>query len=158
MLFTANSNGFSQSLNLWIFNPQYLSFSSGIRANATDSALSEVIREIKEYTITGIKPEEIEFMRNSIGQSDARNYETGVQKAAFIGRILEYNLPADFLKKQSEIRNNITKNEIDAIANKYFDINKINIVLAGDKQKILPGLQKMGYEIVEMDADGNVVK
>ncbi|MEJ7680883.1 MAG: pitrilysin family protein [Segetibacter sp.] len=133
-------------------------FSSGIRANATDSALSEVILELKNYATAGIQPEEIEFMQNSIGQSDARNYETGVQKAAFIGRMLKYNLPADFIKKQSEIRNNITKNEMDSIAKKYFNVDKINIVLAGDKQRILPGLQKLGYEIVEMDADGNVVK
>jgi zinc protease len=133
-------------------------FSSGIKANATDSALAEVIREIKDYTTNGVKPEELEFMRNSIGQSDARNYETGFQKAAFIGRILEYNLPADFTKKQSDIRKNITKEEIDAIAKKYLDINKMNIILVGDKKTIMPGLQKLGYEISELDTEGNVVK
>jgi zinc protease len=133
-------------------------FSSGIRADATDSALSEVIREIKEYAATGVKEEEIQFMRKSIGQADARNYETGVQKAAFIGRILEYNLPADYVSKQSQILQTITKKDIDALAKKYLDVNKINILLVGDKKKILPGLEKMGYEIVELDADGNPVK
>jgi zinc protease len=34
----------------------------------------------------------------------------------------------------------------------------MNILLVGDKETILPGLQKMGYEIVELDADGNQVK
>jgi zinc protease len=34
----------------------------------------------------------------------------------------------------------------------------MNILVVGDKAKILPGLQKLGYEIVELDADGNVVK
>lgn len=130
-------------------------FSSGIRANATDSALSEVIREIKEYTANGVKPEEIEFMCNSIGQSEARNYETGFQKAAFIDRILEYNLPADFTKRQSDIRKNITKEEMDSISKKYLDINKMNIILVGDKKKILPGLQTLGYEIAELNTDGN---
>ncbi len=132
-------------------------FSSGIRGDATDSALTEVIREIKEYTANGVKPEEIEFMRNSIGQSDARNYETGFQKAAFIGRILEYSLPADFTKQQSDIRKNITKESMDVLSKKYFDINKMNIVLVGDKKKILPGLNTLGYEITELDTDGNVV-
>ncbi len=133
-------------------------FSSGIRANATDSALVQVIKEIKEYASTGITPDEISFMRNSIGQADARAYETGLQKAAFISRILEYNLPADFVSKQSAIRNAITKSEIDAVAKKHLDVNKMNIVLVGDKKTILPGLQTLGYEIVELDADGNVVK
>ncbi len=133
-------------------------FSSGIRADATDSALSEVIREIKEYAASGVKEEEIAFMRKSIGQADARNYETGVQKAAFIGRILEYNLPADYVSRQSQILQTITKKEMDALAKKYLDVNKMNILLVGDKNKILPGLQKLGYEIIELDADGNPVK
>jgi zinc protease len=133
-------------------------FSSGIRANATDSALVEVMRELKDYATNGVKPDEINFMVNSIGQSDARNYETGVQKALFIGRILEYNLPADFVKQQSEIRKNITKNEMDTIIRKNLNTDKMNIVLVGDKKAILPGLQKLGYEIVELDADGNPVK
>ncbi len=133
-------------------------FSSGIRANATDSALSEVMRELREYATTGVKPEEITFMANSIGQSDARNYETGFQKAAFIGRILEYNLPADFVKQQSQIRTTITKNDMDAISKKNLNPDKMNIVLVGDKKVILPGLQKLGYEIAELDTDGNPVK
>ncbi|MDB5192072.1 MAG: insulinase family protein [Segetibacter sp.] len=133
-------------------------FSSGIRADATDSALSEVIREIKEYVATGVKEDEIAFMRKSIGQADARNYETGVQKAAFIGRILEYNLPTDYVSKQSQILQTITKKDIDVLAKKYLDVNQMNILLVGDKTKILPGLQRLGYEIVELDADGNPVK
>jgi zinc protease len=133
-------------------------FSSGIRANATDSALKEVIREVKEYNADGIKPDEISFMQSSIGQSDARNYETGAQKAAFIGRIVQYNLPADYVKQQMEILKSITKPEMDALAKKYLEMDKMNIVLVGDKQKILPGLQAMGYEIVELNADGDVIK
>lgn len=130
-------------------------FSSGIKAAATDSALYEVINEIKNYVANGVKPEEIAFMQKSIGQSDARNYETGIQKAAFIGRILQYNLSADFVSKQNEILSKITPAEINAISKKYLDVNKMNILLVGDKQLILPGLKRLGYEIVELDVDGN---
>jgi zinc protease len=133
-------------------------FSSGIKAAATDSALVEVMSEIKNYVNkTGVKPEEIAFMKKSIGQSDARNYETSIQKAAFIGRILQYNLPADFIRQQNEILKNITKSDIDAISQKYIDISKMNILLVGDKQLILPGLKKLGYEIIELDVDGNEI-
>lgn len=130
-------------------------FSSGIRRNATDSAVFEILKEMNNYLDKGIKPEEIVFMQNSIGQSDARNYETGSQKAAFLSRILTYNLKPDYVKKQNKILNEITKPEIDAIAKKYIDLNKMNIVLVGDKKTILPGLQKLGYEVVELDSNGN---
>ena len=58
------------------------------------------------------------------------------------------------------VSNDSKKRETEnlAIAKKYLDVNKMNIVLVGDKKKILPGLQRLGYEIVELDADGNVVK
>jgi zinc protease len=130
-------------------------FSSGIRADATDSALSEVVRELKNYADNGITPDEITFMKSALGQRDALSYETSGQKEGFIDRILEYDLPANFVDKQNEILKNITKPEIDALAKKWLQLDKMNILLVGDKTKILPGLQKMGYEIIELDNDGN---
>jgi zinc protease len=129
-------------------------FSSGIRADATDSALIEVINEIKNYAAKGITEEELSFMKMAIGQRDALAYETGSQKAGFVGRILQYDLPANFATQQNTILKNIKKAEIDALAKKWLDVNKMNILLVGDKAKILPGLQKLGYEIVELDVDG----
>jgi zinc protease len=133
----------------------YFSFSSGIRADATDSALLEVIKEIKNYAAKGITEEELAFMKMAIGQRDALAYETGNQKAGFVGRILQYDLPANFATQQNAILKNIKKAELDALAKKWLDVNKMNILLVGDKAKILPGLQKLGYEIVELDVDGN---
>jgi zinc protease len=129
-------------------------FSSGIRADATDSALVEVIKEIKNYTEKGITEEELAFMKMAIGQRDALAYETGSQKAGFVGRILQYDLPANFATQQNTILKNMKKAELDALAKKWLDVNKMNILLVGDKAKILPGLQKLGYEIVELDVDG----
>ena len=91
----------------------------------------------------------------AIGQRDALAYETGAQKAGFVGRILQYNLPSNFVTTQSNILKNMKKAELDALAKKWLDVDKMNILLVGDKAKILPGLQKMGYEIVELDVDGN---
>jgi zinc protease len=132
-------------------------FSSSIKASATDSALYEVMNELKNYADKGTTNEEVAFMKNSIGQSDARSYETGVQKAAFISRIQQYGLPSDYVSKQTAILNAIGKKDIDGIAKKYLDVNKMNIVLVGDKQTILPGLKRLGYEIIELDADGNKI-
>lgn len=72
--------------------------------------------------------------------------------------MIQYDLPADYVKRQNEILKTISKNEIDGIAKKYLDIDKMNILLVGDKKKILPGLQSMGYEIIELDADANLIK
>lgn len=133
-------------------------FSSGIRANATDSAMIEVIKELKDYSEKGITNEELAFMKSAIGQRDALRYETGFQKAGFIGNILEYDLPADYVNQQNKIVAGITKEEIDALAKRWVDPAKMNILVVGDKAKVLPGLQKLGYEIVELDSDGKPVE
>ncbi len=132
-------------------------FNSGIKADVTDSALTEVIKELKEYTTDGIKDEELVFMKNAIGQRDALRYETGAQKAGFIQRMLQYNLPANYVDQQNKILQHITKPEIDALAKKWINPDKLNIVLVGDKARILPGLQKTGYDIVELNTDGKPV-
>jgi len=133
-------------------------FSSGIKAAATDSALVEVMKELNKYEAEGITDDELSFTKMAIGQRDALRYETGIQKAGFISRILEYNLPADYVEKQNKILANITKAEIDGLAKKWVKPGKVTILLVGDKTKILPGLQKMGYEIVELDTDGNAIQ
>jgi zinc protease len=133
-------------------------FSSGIRADATDSALVEVMKELKNYSSNGITNDELTFMRNSLGQRDALSYETGFQKAGFIARILDYNLPANYVDQQNKILKKITKAEIDAMAKRYLRPEQINILLVGDKAKISDKVKKLGYEVIELDADGNKVE
>lgn len=43
---------------------------------------------------------------------------------------------------------------MDVIAKKYLDATKMNILLVGGKQLILPGLKRHVYDIVELDTDG----
>jgi zinc protease len=133
-------------------------FSAGIRADATDSALIEVMKELNNYRTNGITEAELKFMKNSLGQRDARSYETGFQKAGFIRRILDYNLPANFVDQQNKILAKLTKAEVDAVAKKMLNPEKMNILLVGDKAKILEGVKKLGYDVIELDVDGKPVE
>jgi zinc protease len=130
-------------------------FSSGIRANVTDSALAETMKEVKNYLQNGPTDQEVAFMKSAIGQRDALRYETGAQKAVFIGRILEYDLPANYVDIQNKILQSATTQQLKATASKYIKPENLNILLVGDKATILDNVKKLGYEIVELDADGN---
>ena len=130
-------------------------FSSGIKANATDSALTEVFKEMNNYANKGITDEELAFMKSAIGQRDALQYETPGQKSGFINRLLENNLEGNYIDIQNSLLENISKSDVDALAKKWIQTDKMNILLVGDKEKILPGLQKFGYDIIELDVDGN---
>ncbi|MBK0381040.1 M16 family metallopeptidase [Mucilaginibacter segetis] len=132
--------------------------SAGVRASSTDSAVVEFIKEIKNYRQSGITPDELKFTQTSIGQSDARRYETNGQKAAFLSRIQEYGLKPSYVEEQSSILNNITSTEINQLAKKYLDTDHMIILVVGDKARILPGLQQLGYPIIELDVDGKPIK
>ena len=130
-------------------------FSSGIRADATDSALTEVMKEINNYAANGITQDELAFMKSALGQRDALLYETPAQKSGFVGRLLEYNLEGNYLEAQNKILTNINKPTIDSLAKKWLQTDQLTILLVGDKAKILSGIQQFGYEIIELDVDGN---
>jgi len=130
-------------------------FSSGIRADATDSALTEVMKEINTYAESGITAEELGFMKSALGQRDALLYETASQKSGFVSRLLEYNLEGTYVDVQNKMLNDFTKMQSDALAKKWLQTQNLNILLVGDKAKIMDGLMKFGYPIVELDVDGN---
>ncbi len=131
--------------------------SAGVRADATAESVTEFMKELTDFHQNGIKEDELQFMKSSIGQADARQYETPFQKAGFLGRILEYDLNKDFVKKQTEILNSITSQEINALAAKNLPVNNMHIVVVGDKKTVLPKLEALNYEIVELDTDGNPI-
>ena len=128
--------------------------SGGFKVNATDSAVIEFMKEFKGYADKGISDEEVAFMKSAIGQRDALRYESNRQKAAFLANILEYKLPKNYTVKQNQMMQAITAKDINALSKKYIKADKMNIIVVGDKAVILPGLKKLGYEIVELDANG----
>ncbi|RAK63195.1 M16 family metallopeptidase [Hymenobacter edaphi] len=128
---------------------------AGVRADASAASVKEFMKEIETFRKDGITDEDLAFLKASIGQSDALKYETGQQKAMFLSRLVEYDLPTDYVKQQTEILNNLTKEDVKALAGKYLP-EQMYIVTVGDK-KYLPELKQLGYEVIELDADGNPV-
>jgi zinc protease len=127
---------------------------AGVRAASTDSAVAEFVKDIKGYADGGVTPTELAFIKSSIGQSDALKYETNGQKAAFLSRIQLYNLPANYVDQQNSILRALTADDVNGLAKRYLDVQKMAIVVVGDKERILPGLSQLGYTIITLDADG----
>ena len=145
-------SGFSSTLTPGPFTAQ-----AGVKAAATDSSVVEFVKEITNYSKTGITNDELAFLKSSVGQRDALRYETSIQKAFFLNDIIKYDLPKNFVEQQSQILKGITKAEIDAIAKKRLPINNMIITVVGNKELVKPGLERLGYELVELDKEGNPV-
>lgn len=130
---------------------------AGVKKEATDTALSEILREIKEYAQQGMTEEELAFTRNALLQSDALKYESPGQKAAFLKMIADF----DFNKNIPEIqRTQLSRFSLDLLrqkANTHFGDKPLTIVVVGDRQAVLPRLKNLGIPIVEVDAEGNPI-
>jgi len=111
--------------------------------------MSEIMKEVTEYAQNGMTEEELKFMKSSLTQGDALRYETTFQKAGFLNRLIEYNLPKDFIKQQNDILNNLTKEELNRLAKEILDTNKMTILVVGDKEKVKARLEALGYKIVD---------
>jgi zinc protease len=109
------------------------------------------------YADKGITDEELAFTKNSIGQSEALQYETQIQKAYFLSQIIDYGLDRNFTQKQTEILNKINKSEVTMLAKQLLPIDKMHIVVVGDKASLKDKLVKLGYEVVELTKDGDAV-
>lgn len=131
--------------------------SAGVRADATAESVTEFMNELTSYRDKGLREDEVAFMKSSIGQADARQYETPNQKAGFLGRLLEYDLKSDYVQKQTDILNKITAKELSELAKKNLPVENMHIVVVGDKKTVLPKLKELKYEVVELDMEGNPV-
>lgn len=131
---------------------------AGVKWEASDSTVTEMIKMVKDYANTGIDANELEYTKKAISQSEALKYEDPYQKLFFLKNIIDYDLPVDYAVEQNKVLQGMTKAEIDALAKKWLDPEHMVIMVVGDKAKIAEALAKTGYEVVEVDNLGNVVK
>jgi zinc protease len=139
--------------------PGYYVISAGINANATDSALSEVIWTLENFRDNGITDEEFNFTKSALIASEALDYESLGQKAGFINQLASRNLPENYTEEQLKILQNMTKEEINALAKKYLSTDNMIIVVAGDMLLLKKRLDQLGLGKVQLlgkDGSGKI--
>jgi zinc protease len=116
---------------------------AGVKTSATDSALTEIFKEMNNYRDKGVTDDEMSYVKKALSQSDALRYETQFDKARFLEQIVTYNLPSDFIAQQNGVLQSLTKEEVNALAKEMLPVGKMVIVIVGDKDKIQPSLEKL---------------
>ncbi|SQH77769.1 Peptidase, M16 family protein [Shewanella benthica] len=124
---------------------------ASVRTDVTSLALVEFFDEIKKYSQSGMTDEELAFMRASISQGNALDYETPYQKAGFMRRIQRYQLDTDFTKQQTNITNSISKDELNKLARKQLNLNSMLVLIVGDKALIEANIKALGYPVEDLE-------
>lgn len=129
--------------------------SSDLTAENTAEGIEAIFSEIQAYRESGITESEIEFMRSAFTLSDALAFETPASKARFLRQLLSYELEKGYRKEQLAIINTIDKDTIDKLAKQYLNADKMQIIVVGDKEEILPQLNSLKLPVFELTVDDN---
>jgi len=131
---------------------------AAVRTDATAASIVEFQKEITAFKNDGLTPGELLFLKRSISQRDARDYETPTQKLRFLTEIITYDLDESFVQERNSILAKIDVEELNGLAAKHLDVNDMITLVVGDKKVIEKSLAKVANRIVELKADGSVIK
>jgi predicted Zn-dependent peptidase len=150
--------GANSSLNS---DPYVGSFSAGasVRNEVTDSAIVEILAEIKKITTKEITDKEFDLLKNVTIGAFARNLENPQTIARFSRNIMRYNLPADYYKTYLEKVSQVTKKDILEMAQKYITPENAHILVVGNKDEVADklGVFAKNGQVNFYDNEGNPI-
>ncbi|HEX3102316.1 MAG TPA: pitrilysin family protein, partial [Pyrinomonadaceae bacterium] len=134
------------------------SASGEIQTISTKEAVQEFLKELNG--IRGARPitaAELEVNKQSfIGRFPA-GFETVGGISNQLANLVTYGLPDSYFSDYIAKISAVTIDDVNRVANKYIDPSKMAIVIVGDKKVVEPGLKELGWPMVYLDVDGNVL-
>lgn len=134
------------------------STSGSFRNEVTDSALTEIISEIKGMTTAAVTDEELKLTKASMAGQFAMSLESPRTIARFALNTLKYDLPEDYYATYLKRLDAITKEDVLTAAKKYLRPDNANIVIVGNED-ILKKLNKFDHhgKATKLDFYGNKI-
>ena len=130
---------------------------AGVRADSTLDSIRQFFKEIEDYRENGITDDDITFTKSSIGQSEARQFESPGQKIGLISRMQEYDLDPSYLEDRKSILADLSREDAQEMAWELLDTDEMIVLVVGDKATVYEDLKTLDRPIVELDAEGNVI-
>ncbi|MCE9679159.1 insulinase family protein [Shewanella sp. AS1] len=124
---------------------------ASVRTDVTAASLAEFAKEIRGYQAEGMTDKELSFMRDSVSQGQALDYETPYQKAGFMRNIQRFNLDANFTEQQDKIIKSIDKQTLNALAARELNFDQMVVVIVGDRAKIEGNIKALGYKVKTLE-------
>jgi zinc protease len=125
--------------------------SASVRTPKTDSAVTELLGEIKRIRTEKVSDEDLANAKSLYNGSFARGLEDPARTATFASTILINGLPADFYKTYLQKVNAVTADDILRVAQKLINYNNTRIVIVGNSAQFLDALKKSGYPVKMYD-------
>ena len=136
--------------------------SASVRNAVVDSAVVELLYEIDRMKKEVVSDEELNRAKAKYVGSFVRAVEQPSTVAAYALEIETEGLPDDFYTTYLESINNVTKEDIQRVAQKYFLVDQARIVVTGKASEVLDNLEKVQFNESDIsvsyyDKYGNVI-
>jgi len=129
-----------------------------VQGFSTKESVAEFMKELRG--IRGempVSPAELEGAKQSIVRGFARNFETPDQIANQLELIVTYDLPDTYFNSYVERVQAVTLEDVNRVANRYLQPDRMAVVIVGDRKSIEQGLRTLdplGERINFVDNEG----
>jgi zinc protease len=127
-----------------------------------DKTKESVLEIQKELTsIIGDKPvtaDEFNRVQNNMILKMPGRWETNSSVAGSLNEKVSFGLSDDYFKTYDAKIRGLTRDQLQQLGTQVIKPDQVVYIIVGDKSKILIGLKETGYDIIEVDPDGNLVK
>lgn len=133
---------------------------ASVQTDKTKESIQEAMKELHAYISTQPPTAaEVAVKKVSLSQSLAGQWETAGAVAGSISQIVQYGLEDDYYQTYAGRIDNLSQEEVNAVARKLIKPNNMVWVVVGDRAKVEAGLNELGYgDAILIDADGNLVE
>ena len=131
---------------------------SAVRNAVTHSAVVEFIKEIKRIRTEKVTDEVLETVKAGYIGRFVMQVEKPQAVARYALNTETEKLPADFYEKYIQTINAVNTDDVLRVANKYFLIDNIRIVVTGKASEIAPELEKLKIPLFYFDKYGTLLE
>jgi zinc protease len=128
-----------------------------VRNEVTLESVTEMLGELRRMRTGDVEVSELDDVKNYL----IGVFPASVQTASDIaGRLVDmelYGLPEDYFDHYRENIAAVSKAEVERVATKYLDPDRVLIVIVGNATQIREPLGTLGLPVHEMDIDGNML-
>ena len=128
-----------------------------VRNEVTRESVSEMLTELRRIRTGDIETRELEDTKNYLIGVFPASVQTASDVASRLVDMELYGLSEDYFDHYRENIAAVSKEEVERVANKYLDPDRVLIVIVGNAKDIREPLGGLGMPVHEIDIDGNML-
>lgn len=138
-------------------NAGSFSATSNSTTSASDSSVTEILKEMEKLRTVPVSNEELEGFKSYMAGTFALGLEDPKTLARYAINEKKYNMPAGYYKNYLKNVEAVTAQDVMTVSKKYITPGVANITVAGDKKQIADKFKKFG-PVTIYDMYGKVEK